>query len=108
MPGTVPGSQGIHDKQEIKDTIPNLIGEADINQINNSAIVWMCYGEDAHRAVKENNKGKWTSPKYQGRFVHAKDPWASTQKMRNMNSVKWKEGWRWEIIPGKGNRYSKA
>ena len=39
MPGTVPGSQGIHDKQEIKDTIPNLIGEADINQINNSAIV---------------------------------------------------------------------
>ena len=39
MPGTVSGSQGINDKWEIKDTIPTLIGEANINQINNSAIV---------------------------------------------------------------------
>jgi len=34
----------------------------------------MCYGKDAHKAVKENKKGKWSSPKYQGRFVQARDP----------------------------------
>lgn len=38
MPGTLPGSKGINDKKETKDTILTLIGEADINQINNSAI----------------------------------------------------------------------
>lgn len=38
MPGTLSGSKGINDKKETKDTILTLIGEADINQINNSAI----------------------------------------------------------------------
>lgn len=39
MLGTVTGSKGINDKREIKDTILTLIGEADVNQINDSAIV---------------------------------------------------------------------
>lgn len=39
MPGTVPGSKGINDKREIKDTILTLIGEADVNQISSSAVV---------------------------------------------------------------------
>lgn len=38
MPGTLPG-KGINDKKDIEDTILTLMGEADINQINNSAIV---------------------------------------------------------------------
>lgn len=39
MPGTVPGSKGINDKREIKETILTLIGEADVNQISSSAVV---------------------------------------------------------------------
>ena len=39
MPGTVPGSKGINDKREIKDTILTLIVEADVNQISSSAVV---------------------------------------------------------------------
>ena len=39
MPGTVPGSKGIKDKREIKETILTLIGEADVNQISSSAVV---------------------------------------------------------------------
>ena len=39
IPGTVPGSKGINDKREIKDTILTLIGEADVNQISSSAVV---------------------------------------------------------------------